>query len=128
MCHPSRRHTALTVEMTWGRCDVVRVWHDLVRGAFDSIPKLDRARNPGSFFHEDELIRGDVLQRIHLPARPSDLKQIHFASASEPEVNTKVALREVASAASNLIDLLMRLAFANHGGDTLDTRANTTSI
>ena len=48
---------------------------------------LQRLRRnlPSSFFHRDDLIRANILQRIRLPARPTHLNRISLRRRTKPK-------------------------------------------
>src|SRR5580704_14113672 len=77
-----------------------------------SLPlKRLRLHDAFALFYNDQLIGFDVLERVHLSARPANLDHFGLAGFSQAEVNPQIVLRDVAAAAAHFVDLLVRLGF-----------------
>ena len=64
-----------------------------------------------AFLDVDQLIDLHVFHGVDLSAGPAHFEEVDFRGLAEAEVNAQVALRNVASSAADLIDLLVRLCF-----------------
>ena len=62
-----------------------------------------------AFFDRDKLIRLHVFHRVHLAAGPAHFEQFDLLGLAESEVNAQIALRDIAAAAADFVDLLVRL-------------------
>jgi hypothetical protein len=90
--------------------------------------KLLHRKNSSALLNSDKLIGHDISHCIHLPAGPPNFEQIYFPRFAEPEVNSQIALRKVAAATSDFINLPVRFAFSGKSRDTTHTRANSTAV
>src|ERR1035438_1748614 len=67
------------------------------------------ARNILFFLNCDHPVARLVLECLRAPARPSDLDLVNSIRRTEPEVQTQIALREIAPAAADLVHLRVSL-------------------
>ncbi len=80
------------------------------RAAFFGVSRFMRAdaffrNNSLPFKHRVEFVRGKILYLIHGSRRPVDLYMIDSLRCAEAEMHPQIILREIASAAVNLIGL-----------------------
>ena len=67
--------------------------------------ELHGARDSFAFFDEDDLIYFHIFQRVDLTAGPMDFENIDFFRFAQAKVNPQIVLGEVATAASDFVDL-----------------------
>src|ERR1700722_12277876 len=114
---PRRRHNSTEAQPYTAS---PRPHHDQLRRAFLSatttnslsrfrLPpiELQRAHNSLTFLHENQLVRLDVLQRVHQPAGPANLQEIDLLGLSNTEMDSQIVLRDVAPSAAHFVNLRM---------------------
>src|SRR4030081_2304871 len=82
--------------------------------------KLHSAGNAFTFLDEDQLIRFYVFDGVDLATRPADFQYLNLFSLANAEVYSQIVLRDVTAAASNFIDLLVRLRFSRRVSHALE--------
>src|SRR5207302_6607550 len=86
---------------------------------------LSRAHHlhePCAFSNPDCLVGLHVFERIHVAARPADLDQVGLGGRARTEVQPPIVLRDIASAAPDLVDL--RVAAGHHADARPDFEKN----
>src|SRR5260370_34368670 len=107
-----RRLAATASEQSWSSWAYVPISRSLT--FYLPVPGLLFVKTHGphdtfAFFDVNELIGLHVLQRVYLPARPANLQHLNLLRFPQAEMNAQIVLRDVAAAAADFVDLLVRL-------------------
>src|SRR5579864_4772290 len=105
---------------TWrsGRLTATRMYgcwriSESARAALGSF-KLSSAHDARALLHVDKLVGLDVLDGVDLAAGPVDLQHVDLVRLAKAEMNPQIALREIAAATADFVDLLVRLVLAGY--------------
>src|SRR5712671_2555009 len=90
--------------------------------------KAHRPHNAFTFFNVNQLVGLHIFQRVDLSCWPANFQNLRLVRFAQAEVNAQVVLRDVAAAAANLVNLLMRLRFIRRTAKAAQPRSNTAAI
>src|SRR5580704_14409254 len=73
-----------------------------------------------AFFYRHKIVRGKIVQHIHVPARPANFKRIHQLVFPQPEKDARILRRAITHPALHLIVApeISRGQSASHAGST----------